>query len=697
MRRSHVFWMLLVGAAAGASADDADPYLWLEDVTSDKALSWVRKRNEESLQELAEKAEFKQLEKDILTILDSDQQIPYVTKLGPKYYGIWKDKAHPRGLWRRTSLAEYKKSNTKWEVVLDLDALSEAESESWVWDGVDCHRPAYVRCLISLSRGGADATVIREFDLPTKTFVKDGFVVPESKTTVSWVDADTLFVGSDFGPGSMTSSGYARTARRWSRGVALADAPTVFEGKADDVSVGAFHDSAPGHERDLYYRAITFYSNEFMVLRDGKPVRIDKPDSANATPHGQWLFIELREDWDVGGRTFKAGSLLVSKFDAFLGGQRELEVLFEPTERTSLAGYSPTKTRVILNVLDNVKSRLFVLAPKTGGWTRAPLPGLPKLGRIDALAVELHDSDDYFLTVTDFLTPTRLALGTASKGPAVTLKQLPAFFKATGLAAAQHQAISKDGTVIPYFEVAPKTLKLNGENPTLLYGYGGFEISELPVYSGGRGKGWLERGGVLVVANIRGGGEFGPRWHQAALKANRHKAYEDFAAVAEALIERKVTSPKRLGALGGSNGGLLVGNALTRYPHLFGAMVCQVPLLDMQRYHKLLAGASWIGEYGDPEKPDEWSFIKSFSPYHNVVAGTRYPRTLFTTSTRDDRVHPGHARKMVARMNEQGHDVLYYENVEGGHGGAANNKQKAFMWSLAYTFLWGQLAPSAVQ
>ena len=677
---------------APTAAPAADPYLWLEGVTDEKALAWVRERNAVSVKELAETPGFKKLEGEILAILDSDKKIPFVNKIGDHYYNLWKDKDHARGLWRRTTLAEFRKDAPEWETVIDVDALNKAEGENWVWHGADCLRPEYRRCLVSLSRGGADAEVVREFDLPTKAFVKDGFFVPEAKSSVSWIDADALYVGTDFGPGSMTSSGYPRTARLWKRGTTLADAPTVFEGRADDVGAFAGHDRTKGFERDFYYRFITFFTNELQVLRDGKPVRVDKQDSANATVHREWLFLELREDWTVGGRTYKAGSLLAARFEAFMAGERAFDVLFEPTERTSLAGYTPMRSRLILNVLDNVKSRLYVLTPGRKGWSRAPLPGVPELGAVTASAVDADESDDYFLTVTDFLTPTTLALGTAGKGPAKPLKSLPAFFDAKGLTTTQHEAVSKDGTRVPYFQVGPKDLALDGSHPTLLYGYGGFEVSQLPVYSGGRGKGWLERGGVLVVANIRGGGEFGPRWHQAALKADRNKAYEDFAAVAEDLVARKVTSVAHLGAQGGSNGGLLIGNMLTTYPHLFGALVCQVPLLDMQRYSKLLAGASWMGEYGDPDKPEDWAFLQKYSPYQNVRKDAHYPRTLFTTSTRDDRVHPGHARKMVARMQEQGHDVLYYENIEGGHGGAANNQQQAFMNALAYEFLWRQLS-----
>jgi prolyl oligopeptidase len=678
------------GDTAVAPAPE-DRYLWLENVTGEKALDWARARNAESAKVL-ETADFAALEKRILDILDSDARIPYVRKLGPWYYNFWRDAKNPRGLWRRTSLAEYRKDEPAWETVIDLDALGAAENENWVWHGADCLKPEYKRCLVQLSRGGADATVIREFDLETKAFVKDGFVLPEAKSMgTGWLDADTLYVGTDFGPGSMTASGYPRIAKVWKRGTPLAAAEAIYEAKAEDMMAFAYRDHTKGFERDFIHRSITFYTNELFLRRDGKLVRIDKPDSATAFVHRDLLLLRLRDDWTVGGRTYPAGALLASDFEGFLKGERSFDVLFKPTERKSLADFTPTLHHVLVNELDNVKNRIYVLNREDGKWTREPLPGMPEFGTVDASAVDDEESDDYFLTVTDYLTPTSLFLGAVGKGAPEKLKQLPAFFDAKGLAVSQHEAVSKDGTKIPYFQVARKNLALDGKNPTLLYGYGGFEISEVPVYSPGQGAAWLEKGGVYVVANIRGGGEFGPKWHQAALKANRHKAYEDFIAVAEDLVRRKVTSTPHLGIRGGSNGGLLVGNMFTMRPDFFGAVVCQVPLLDMRRYHTLLAGASWMGEYGNPDDPKEWESIRTFSPYHNVKDGVKYPPILITTSTRDDRVHPGHARKMVALLTEKGQDVLYYENIEGGHAGAADNKQQAHMNALAYTFLWQKL------
>jgi prolyl oligopeptidase len=697
MHRFALALVLAMSVAGPTAANDAaqapapeDRYLWLEDVTGEKPLDWARARNVESAKVL-ETGDFAALEKRILDILDSDARIPYVQKLGPWYYNFWRDAKNPRGLWRRTTLAEYRKEHPAWETVIDLDALGAEEKENWVWHGFDCLKPEYERCLVQLSRGGADADVVREFDLEAKTFLKDGFFLPESKNAVGWLDANTLYVGTDFGPGSMTTSGYPRIAKAWKRGTPLAAAETVFEGMPDDVSVFAARDHTKGFERDFVYRGVTFYSNEMFLRRDGKLLKIEKPDSANPSVHRDLLLLELRDDWTVGGKTYPAGALLAADFEGFLKGERRFDVLFEPTPRKSLAGFSPTLDHVLLNELDNVRNRVYVLTRKGGVWAREPLPGMPEFGTVSADGVDDEESDDYFLTVTDYLTPTSLSLGTVGKGMPEKLKHLPAYFDAKGLAVSQHEVASKDGTRIPYFQVARKDLALDGKSPTLLYGYGGFEIPMVPGYSGGVGSAWLEKGGVYVVANIRGGGEFGPKWHQAALKANRHKAYEDFIAVGEDLVRRKVTSTPHLGIQGGSNGGLLMGNMLTMRPDLWGAIVCQVPLLDMRRYNVLLAGASWMGEYGNPDDPKEWAFIQGFSPYHNLKDGVKYPPTLFMTSTRDDRVHPGHARKMTALMLDAKQDVLYYENIEGGHGGAANNKQSAHMNALAYTFLWLKL------
>lgn len=689
---------LAAGLAAAAVSGHAqeqntvanDPYAWLEEVEGQKQLDWVRAQNAKAEAEIASTPEFKQLEASILAILDSDAKIPGVQKIGAYYYNFWKDKQHERGLWRRTTLEEYRKPQPQWETVLDLDALNKAEGKNWVWHGADCRKPDYTRCLIALSRGGADADETREFDLTSKTFLKDGFYRPEAKGGLGWKDADTVYAFTDFGDGSMTTSGYPRIVKEWKRGTPLSAATVVYEGKPDDMYIAAFHDDTPGFQRDFVSRTLAFYNDElFLRGADGKLVKIDVPNSVNKGAFREWLTLELRESWTVGGKTYKAGSLLVAKFDDFMAGKREFDVLFEPTDRTSLASFTFTRHHLVLNVLEDVKNKLSVLTPGAGGWKKSEFVGAPAFGTLGVSAVDSDESDAVWLTATDYLTPTTLSLADIGKQPE-QLKTMPTFFDASKDVIEQHFATSKDGTKVPYFVVRPKDLKLDGNTPTLLYGYGGFEVSLTPAYSGAVGKGWLEKGGVYVVANIRGGGEYGPRWHQAALKANRHKAYEDFAAVAQDLVARKITTASRLGTQGGSNGGLLMGNMLTQYPELFGAVVVQVPLLDMKRYSHLLAGASWMAEYGNPDTAD-WDYIKTFSPYHLFDPAKTYPATLFTTSTRDDRVHPGHARKMMAKMLEANKDVRYYENIEGGHGGAANNAQAAHMSALAYTFLWQQL------
>jgi len=673
------------------TAASADPFLWLEGVTDEKALDWVRERNAKAEAEIASTPEFKRLETDLRAILDSEARIPGVQKIGTHYYNLWKDKQNPQGLWRRTTLAEYRKPDTKWETVIDLDALNAAEKENWVWHGAECLKPKYERCLIALSRGGSDADVTREFDLDAKTWVQDGFFRPESKGGLQWVDQDTVFVYTDFGAGSMTKSGYPRVVKQWTRGTPLESAKVVYEGKPDDMYIAAYRDLSPGFERDFVSRTLAFYNDE-LYLRgtDGKLVKIDVPNSANKAVHNQWLTLELREPWKSKDRSYEAGSLLVIDFDKFMAGDREFDIAFAPDDHTSLSGYTWTKQHLVLTLLNDVKSKIRIMTPiGAGSWRQSLLVGAPAVGTVDVSAIDADIGDALWMTTTDFLTPTTLSMVEIGQQPQ-KLKSMPAFFEAEGLMTEQQFATSKDGTKVPYFIVRSKFLPLDGSTPTLLWGYGGFEVSYTATYSAMAGRGWLQNGGVYVLANIRGGGEYGPRWHQAALKANRHKAYEDFAAVAEDLFARRITSPARLGAQGGSNGGLLMGNMIVQYPQLFGAVVCQVPLLDMKRYSHLLAGASWMAEYGDPDTKD-WEFIKTFSPYHLLKEGTTYPPVLFTTSTRDDRVHPGHARKMMAKMEAMNADVRYYENIEGGHGGAANNEQEAHMRALAYTFLWQQL------
>jgi prolyl oligopeptidase len=667
-----------------------DDQLWLEEVASERALGWVAGRNADSEAELTLEPRYAALRARLKAILDSRERIPFVGKHGDFFYNFWRDAEHERGIWRRTLLAEYRKPEPAWETVLDLDALARLENENWVWAGADWLKPRGERCLVSLSRGGGDAHVVREFDLARLCFVEDGFTLPEAKTSIGWIDHDTLFVATDFGPGALTSSGYPRIVKEWKRGTPLSEAALVYEAEPDDLSASAWHDFTPGHEHDFVLRQIGFYSSELFLRRDGRLLKVPKPEDANAFTVRDQVVIELRSDWSIGGKTWPQGALLAMDFERFMAGEHDFEALFLPSPTTSLDGLAATRGAILLTVLDNVKNRIVELRREVGhergAWVRRDVDA-PAMGALGVSSVDEIESDQYFLTVTDFLTPSSLYLCEAGSDARLPLKSMPAFFDASPYVVEQFAARSQDGTMVPYFVVQRLDAPRDGRNPTLLYGYGGFEVSLKPYYSGITGAAWLEQGGVHVLANIRGGGEFGPGWHQAALLDKRQRAFDDFIAVAEDLVERGITTPRHLGIMGGSNGGLLVGAVLTQRPELFGAVVCQVPLLDMRRYHLLLAGASWMGEYGDPDDPAQWDFIRKYSPYQNVFPEMAYPRVLFTTSTRDDRVHPGHARKMAARMMEQGHEVLYWENTEGGHAGAANNEQIATMWALSYAFL----------
>ncbi|HET7247342.1 MAG TPA: prolyl oligopeptidase family serine peptidase [Streptosporangiaceae bacterium] len=668
---------------------EQDPYRWLEDVTGTEALDWVRARNEVTLGALSGGPRFASLRAEAREVLDADDRIPFARRRGEYLYNFWQDAEHPKGLWRRTTLAEYRTDRPAWEILLDVDALAAEEGENWVWQGASVLRPGgYRQALVHLSRGGADASVVREYDLATRGFVQGGFYVPEAKTDVGWIDADRIYVGTDFGPGSLTSSGYPRLVKEWRRGTSLSDAALVYEGKSDDVGVHAFRDPTEGFERDFVVRNIEFYRTELWLrTRAGDLVQVPVPEDAITGVHREWLLIQTRSPWAVGGTSYPAGALLATGFDAFLAGERDLTVLFEPDAHTSLSYHAWTRNHLILNMLHDVRSQLAVLTPASGTWPRAGLGGVPEFAHTDIADTDPYDSDEYMLVSTGFTEPDTLTYGQVG-GTTETLKRAPVFFDDAGMSVRQFFAISSDGTAVPYFVVGPDR---PGPGPTLLTGYGGFEISLTPSYSGIIGRGWLARGGTYVVANLRGGGEYGPEWHLSAIKEHRHLVYEDFAAVAADLVTRGIATRDLLGIEGASNGGLLMGVMLTRYPQLFGAIVSQVPLLDLRRYNELLAGASWMAEYGDPREPAEWDYIRPFSPYHSTSATDRYPPVLFITSTRDDRVHPGHARKMVALLAAEGHDVSYYENIEGGHGAAADNEQRALKWALVLEFLWQRL------
>ncbi|MFB6632992.1 prolyl oligopeptidase family protein [Streptomyces sp. NPDC056362] len=663
--------------------------MWLEDVSGEAALAWVAERNAETAEALAADAGFTPLKARVREVLDASDRIPYTVRRGAFLYNFWRDAAHVRGVWRRTTLEQYRKDAPEWEVLLDVDALAVAEDEKWVWDGARVRRPAHDRALVRLSRDGGDAVVVREFDLTTGEFVAGGFEVAEAKTRIGWIDADTVFVGTDTGPGSLTDSGYPRTVRRWHRGTPVEESELVYEAADTDVSAWGYRDDTPGFERDFVGRSLDFFRGETHLLRpDGTTVRVDVPEDALVHVHRGHLLVTLKSDW-LGQPT---GSLLAFDFEAFLAGDRTAEALFTPDERTALAGHSWTRHHLILETMRDVSTHIEVLTPGRdgAGWTRKPLVGVPPLSAVGVVDTDPDVSDEYFLDVSGFLQPSSLHRGQVG-GDTEVLKQAPDRFDTAGLTVRQHFATSEDGTRVPYFVIGPDHA-VTGPGPTLLYGYGGFEVSLTPYYGAVTGRAWLEGGGTHVIANIRGGGEYGPDWHQAALGADRPRAFEDFAAVARDLVARGITTPDRLGASGGSNGGLLMGAMLTRHPELFGAIVAQVPLLDMTRFHKLLAGASWIAEYGDPDDEADLAHLRALSPYHRIEADRTYPPVLLMTSTRDDRVHPGHARKTAARLREFGHRVLFHENTGGGHAGAGDNEQAAHNSALVHTFLRKHLA-----
>ena len=680
-----------VVAAEQQAPEPEDPFIWLEAVEDEAALDWAREHNQRSETFLQAHPLFEPLQQRNLEILTSQDRIAYPSLMGGEIYNFWRDAEHVRGIWRKTSLGAYRTRGDDWDVILDVDALADAEGENWVWAGSGCRYPDYDRCLIGLSIGGADAAVRREFDLASREFVDGGFELPESKSRLGWMDRDQVFLGPAFSDEQMTDSGYPRLVQIWRRGTSYEDAETIYEGERSDVAVTGLRIWDGDDHHDMIVRSPSFFTRHYYLYRDGQAQRLQVPDDVALTGliNGQ-LLLDLKSDWQVGEQRFAQGSLVAGPIDDFLTDSPQVAVIFAPDARSSITAVSTTESTVLVNVLDNVVSRLLAFTYEDG-WQRREL-AVPSLGAVSVVTTD-DRSDRFFYSYTGFLTPASLYESDASVDSHRLVRSEPSWFNSHGMEVVQHQATSADGEQIPYFVVKPAGFEEGQPHPTLIGAYGGFEISRRPFYSGLIGSSWLERGGVYVLANIRGGGEFGPRWHQAALRENRQRSFDDLIAVAEDVVARGISTPEHLGIQGGSNGGLLVGAVMVQRPDLFNAVVCQVPLLDMRRFHRLLAGASWMAEYGNPDDPDDWTFISQYSPYHNVAAEVEYPKAFFTTSTRDDRVHPAHARKMVARMMEQGHDVLYYENIEGGHGGAANLQQSAYINALIYAYLHDRLFP----
>ncbi|HEX8570610.1 MAG TPA: prolyl oligopeptidase family serine peptidase [Caulobacteraceae bacterium] len=677
-------------AAAPVAATDEDPYIWLEEVEGEKPLAWVRERNDRSLGVLQADPRYARFHADALRIMEATDRIPSPSFRDDEIHNFWQDPTQVRGLWRRTTLESYRTKNPRWETVLDVDALAAAENANWVYKGSSCLPPEERICLIALSNGGKDAVEYREFDTATKQFVAGGVRLPESKGGVTWIDQDTLLISRDFGPGTLTASGYPFVVKRLKRGQAVDQAEEIFRGRPTDVSAGAsaIRDADGTLQAVLLYRSPKFFETEYSLLTDSGVVRLPMParQSIQAYVDDQ-LVLTLEEPW----RGFATGDLVGIDLSDLKANPTDPKpyLILRPGPRESIEGVTNTRNKLVVALYENVKGAAYVYDRKGGQWTRRKL-ALPANASV-AIGSASERDDKVFFTTKNYLTPDTLWLADAASGKVEKLKALPERFNASGSTVEQHFATSKDGTKVPYFVVRAKNAKMDGSNPTLLYGYGGYQNSLLPGYSGVMGKLWLEDGGVYVVANTRGGGEFGPAWHQAAQGKNRQRAHEDFVAVAEDLIARKITSPRRLGIMGGSQGGLFMGVAMTQRPELFNAAVIQVPLFDMFRFHKLLAGNSWIAEYGDPDIPEQRAWIAEYSPYQALARGKQYPEPFILTSTKDDRVHPGHARKAAARLEELGYPYFYYENTDGGHSAAANLKESAKRVALEYTYLTRKL------
>ncbi len=682
---------LLFSALLGV-APAGDPYLWLEDVHGTQAMAWVNAENAKTLAVLKNDPNFAGLYADALRIAEAKDRIPTPEFIAGSIYNFWQDDEHVRGIWRRTTATDFASASPEWTTVLDLDAVAKAENANWVWKGADCAWPQENRCIVYLSDGGEDALTAREYDLSAKQFVPNGFTLPRAKQRTAWENPDSLLVSREWSPGELTTSGYPFVVKRLERGRPLSSAVEVFRGNTSDGGYGVtplvLHDGA-GNSATLIARPLTTFEAEYYLVTAGGPRRLALP--LKAQPSGLvagQLLVTLQEEWNANGTAFAQGSLVEIDLAAATADPQHLKpsLVYAPGPRETLEDVAQTSSRLLLTTYENVRGRAWVYTPAgKQGWTKERLD-LP-----DESSIVVNDADRHgqsaYLTTTSFLVPPTLWHVDAATAAASIVKVSPPRFDASNDVVEQREAASKDGTQIPYFIVHPKNMKLDGNNPTLLYAYGGFDVSETPNYSGILGKLWLERGGVYVLANIRGGGEFGPSWHDAGLTTNRQRIYDDFAAVAQDLIATKVTNPRRLGIQGGSNGGLLMGVEFTQHPELWHAVDIQVPLLDMLRFEQIAAGESWTGEYGSVSNPQQRAFLASISPYNNLKAGVAYPEPLIWTTTKDDRVGPQHARKFAAKLQALHDPYLFYEVTEGGHGAGANLRERAFTSALEMTYL----------
>ncbi|MET2832464.1 prolyl oligopeptidase family serine peptidase [Mesorhizobium shangrilense] len=674
------------------NAPDDDPYLWLEDIEGERSLGWTASQSARTLGHFGG-TRFERDRAALTAIFDRPDKIPLITRRGQHLYNFLQDAHNPRGLWRRTTLAVYMKADPRWELLLDLDALAVSDGEDWIWGGASIEPERREKAVLRLSRGGSDAVVHREFDLGTLSLVADGFNLPEAKGGIDWLDPNTLLLSSALGDGMATRSGYARTVRLWKRGADPLAAPAIFETGSETLGVSGHLDRTAESERLWFIEKPAYFETIVRIGdRSGPKVEIDLPRDAWWNGFDDWLAVKPRKPWTVGGTTYATDALVGISLSSFMAGERGFVTLFEPGERRSLQSFFWNNGELIISYLVNLVPRFETFTPGRQKWTRRALDTVPGHGTVNlrSLDAQLHETNgDVLVWAQDPITPPQLLLFDLDAAPplsaSVMLKRNPENFDASGLVVTRHEAVSIDGEMIPYTQVGPANG--NGDAPVHLTAYGGFGISLLPYYNSSIGKLWLERGGTWVVANIRGGGEFGTRWHEAGRRQGKRLAHDDFAAVAAALVRRGITRPGRIAAEGGSNGGLLIANMLTRYPERFGALFCTIPLVDMRRYTKLLAGASWIDEYGDPDKPADWTFLKEISAYHAATPGQPYPPILLATTKRDDRVHPGHARKMAAKLQALGYPAYFYEPSAGGHGYGKDNRERAAFIALGNNFL----------
>jgi len=690
--------ILLTFCLAASAEDSDDPYLWLEEVESESALDWVRQQNAETFGELKQHSIYQALYDEAYSILTSDSRIPEGQIVGDDFHSFWQDETHVRGVWRSTSLESFINGEPEWQTLLSVDELAESEAENWVYQGINCIGTDSDRCLVELSRGGKDESVYREFSLSERDFVDDGFYVAEAKSFVTWLDEDALLVGTDWGENSLTNSGYPREVRLWERGKPITESQSLFLAEVVDTLAApvVYH----SNEADYAFIVRLFADwndNQYTPIVDGKalePLQLPLRISLEGVIDGRAIVL-LEQDWSANTRDYESGDIIAVDLD---NGATEL--VLSPNDKQAVTDIDVAKNSILVELLDNVIGRIQRYSRTDAGWHGEDIP-LPDNG-VASLEATSSSRDDLLVSFESAIQPTTLYLVTAENSP-VAVDSISPLYDSSGVVIQQRFATSADGEQVPYFLIGHGDVIETGDAPTILYGYGGFLIPQLPVYYANpsrpqhgalAGRMWMSRGGLLAIANLRGGGEFGPRWHQAALRENRQRAYDDYFAIAEDMIDAGITSSDKLGALGRSNGGLLLGVALTQRPDLFAALDIGVPLLDMKRYSKLLAGSSWMGEYGNPDVAEDWEFISKYSPYQNVEKGRNYPTVLFYTSTQDDRVHPGHARKMAALLDDMGYDFFYYENIEGGHGGTANQEQLAMRTALEYAYFVRMLMPT---